>query len=1102
MDKVHVQSEDIVDILKEKGFDPGTSTEGYLCFLWDLYQIAESKLQVSTNSLEELKLQQAQEMKEVESYVAHIRSLTEEREALTTDFEKENIQLRIEFEKLQIQQDSQLKEVEEMLDQEGLNEIAHSSPSEQIAYLLVERATLLEKLDLLEQKVESRSEHLSDQRQDELEQIHRTLEEELYQQQETMRRTKETLNKTFDEELDKERKMRASVERDLTEAAQRLTMAHDEIRKLTDDLLIKKKELNELEQIMQKKQEDNDALQQELTDLRDNDSFELQKAKEHNSRLDKEILALRQRVRSLDSERKKHMEQCEKSNSDSTSSTSAPLNLQDNPELHKKCKLEVEGRESQNKLLQHKLQKLHSEYDDIVERNEELESILGETQNQTKEQVDYLECEIAGLQRTIMNLEAELTEMAEQREIKEEMLASAQKESADLKKMSDLQQELETLKTKLKEVNKNLKSKEQENHNLRVKNEQLEREAHLQDSKVSELQGQCKKLQMEIGGQKPSGDVKQTHQQLQDKIKTLEKERETMSSAQEYKKKCEILQRQFQEEMEEVRSLREENLQLRQEVTAARQDLQSKREDNSRFRQEVSRLQDLLSKPPDVGNGAKPLTGNSLIQQQYEEIRQLRQDLHRVQNVCSSAEKELRYERDKNLDIKKQQILLQKENTKLTAELNQVKQKLAALTASCTGLEVDLEQRQHVMKEMELQLLRRTQTAKALCSWQEKLEHEKCRAVEAEKLVLELEQQLRASRHQVLLLETQNAERRHLEEELKKTRENEAKLKVQLQDEQLKRKILDQNFEELKLEIKGLHDKEISLTQNNCALQLKLHQLQSLRQHMDDEKMSTTAERTHLESSNQKLLEELSQVQEEKEQLHKEYDKLSKKLDDYIRKYNERQLRYKAKLSQAKEIHLSEGNQKDLRIKELEMELAFSRSQAEKEQQWISRITADNENLHQEKRHLLQKITEYEASDRNHKWKLLSVQNRADILDEENRQLQESLLQLYNQVASLERVLKKLQSLNLADITKVMTPECLLRPDAILNNSSSEIKPASSPVMSEVIDATKLQQSPEIPMTLSLLDTLEVGYLNVASPGIPNSSLEPPVTPEPCTDNV
>ncbi|XP_073441613.1 coiled-coil domain-containing protein 30 isoform X2 [Dendrobates tinctorius] len=1102
---LQVQSEDIVDKLKEKGFNPGTSTEEYLCFLWDLYQIAESRLQASTNSLEELKLQQAEEMKEVENYVAHIRNLTEEREALTTDFEKENIQLRIELEKLQILQDSQLKEVEEMLDQEGLNEISHSSPSEQIAYLLVERATLLEKLELLEHKMDSRSEHLSDQkRQDELEQIHRTLEEELYQQRETMRRTKETLNKTFDEELDKERKKRANAERDLNEAAQRLKMAHDEIRKLTDNLLIKKKELIELEQIMQKKEEDTNALEQEFKDLRDNDSLELQKAKEHNSRLDKEILALRQRVRSLDSERKKYLEQCEKSNSDSTSSTVGPINLQDNPELHKKCKLEVEDKECRIKQLQHKFQKLQSEYDDIVERNEELESIVGETQNRTKEQVDFLECEIAGLQRTIMNLEAELTEMAEQREIREEMLASAQKEIADIR-LSDVQQELEVLKIKLKEVNKNRKSKEQENHSLEVENEKLGREKQLLDNKVAELQDQCKKLQMQINDQKSLGDIKLVYQQLQDKIKTLEMEREAASSAlSEHKKKCEILQRQFHEEMEEVRSLREENLQLRQEVTTARQDLQSRREDNSRLKQQISRLEDQVSKPPNVANGTEPLTGDSLIQQQYEEIRQLRQDFHRVQNVCSSAEKELRYERDKNLDIKKQHILLQKENTKLTAEVGQVKQKLSSMTAACTSLEVDLEQRQHVMKEMELELLKRNQTAKALSSSQEKLEHEKYRAMEAERMVLEVEQQLRASQHQVLLLETQNAERRHLEEELKKTRDSEAKAKVQLQDEQLKRKILDQNLEELQLEIKALHDKEISLTENNRSLQLKINQQESLRQHMDDEKMSTAVERTHLEKTNQKLLEELSQVQEEKEQLHKEYNKLSKQLDDYIRKYNERQLRYKAKLSQAKETHLCERNHRDLHIKELEMELVFSRSQAEKEQQWISRITADNETLHEEKRHLLQKITECEASDRNHKWKLLSVQNRADILDEENRQLQESLLQLYNQVASLERVLKKLQTFNLVDITKVMSPECLLRPDAILNHSSTKIEPATSPVMSKVMDATELEQSPEIPMTLSLShsDTLEVGYLNVASPGVLITSLQPLVTPEARTDNV
>lgn len=53
--------------------------------------------------------------------------------------------------------EAHLKEVEEMLDQEGLAEISHSSPSEQIAYLLVERATLLEKLESAERKLDSQS---------------------------------------------------------------------------------------------------------------------------------------------------------------------------------------------------------------------------------------------------------------------------------------------------------------------------------------------------------------------------------------------------------------------------------------------------------------------------------------------------------------------------------------------------------------------------------------------------------------------------------------------------------------------------------------------------------------------------------------------------------------------------------------------------------------------------------------------------------------------------------------------------------------------------------------------------------------------------------
>lgn len=44
-----------------------------------------------------------------------------------------------------------------MLEQEGLAEISHSSSSEQVAYLLVERVTLLERLETAERKLNTQT---------------------------------------------------------------------------------------------------------------------------------------------------------------------------------------------------------------------------------------------------------------------------------------------------------------------------------------------------------------------------------------------------------------------------------------------------------------------------------------------------------------------------------------------------------------------------------------------------------------------------------------------------------------------------------------------------------------------------------------------------------------------------------------------------------------------------------------------------------------------------------------------------------------------------------------------------------------------------------
>ncbi|XP_053546964.1 coiled-coil domain-containing protein 30 [Bombina bombina] len=1080
MDKEHFCLEEIQRKIKQEGLNPGASAEENLRILWTLYQGTQLKLQSATNSLDQLKLQQAEEMKEVESYVAHIRSLTEEREELTTDFEKENIQLRIDLEKLQFQQESQLKEVEEMLEQEGLSEISQSSPSEQVAYLLVERATLLEKLDILEQKLDSHLESLSGiKRQDELEQIHQTLEEELYQQHESMKRTKETLNKeqlssiqnpwkklfgirkmsancsTFDEELNKEKKMRECVERDLNEAAQRLQMAHDEIRRLTDDLLIKKKEATELEHILQERQK-------EIETLHENEQSELQKAKEYNNRLDTENLALRNRVRFLDSERKKYMEQSEKSDSESRGTMLTSQNDQDNELLHKRCQLEIEQRESTIKELVYLQQKLQREHDETVERNEELESILGETQNQTKEQIHYLECEIEGLQRRIKLFEEELVRQPERKKELSAIDGSANTGSEtstgflqmienNEEKVKDLESKLTEereqrvklaldLKTAQKTVQaekeactselqklqaemKNLENAKSENKMLHLQNEKLGEENSLHQRKMLDLTEECRRLQTALDEEKSLKEMLAAKEQMfqeSGKIKeNMQSEAEEMGvKLLESRKKCELLQKQIYEDTKEKQNLWSENLLLKGEIKILRQELRVKREEISTIKQEMSDVQNNSSMSQSLLDGGEEairtsLAGDALIQQQNEEIRQLRQDLHRVQHVCTSAEKELRYEREKNLDLKKQHMMLQQENIKINGELNQVKQKIPDITATCSSLEEDLDKKRQKVKELELELMKQSQTYKLYNNWQEKFEKEKNRALDAEKQVLELQHQLRASKHQLLLMETQVTERKHLEDELKNARESETKLRTQLQDNQLKVKLLDQRLDDLKQQIKVLRDKENVLVQNNSALQFKLHQQESRLQALDDEHNAAAKERVYCENNIQKLSAELSQIQLENERMHKEYNNVFKQLDEYIRKYNEKQLRHKTKLYQAKEVNVNEVNKRDMRIRELEMEISLAKCQTEKGKERISLITTENHRLHEEKRHLLEKVNEYEAMQSDNKLQLLTAQKRANILDKENKQLLETLFHLYNQIGPLERVIKKIQALNL-----------------------------------------------------------------------------------------
>ncbi|XP_049734932.1 coiled-coil domain-containing protein 30 isoform X7 [Elephas maximus indicus] len=400
--------------------------------------------------------------------------------------------------------EAQLKEVEEMLHQEGLSEITLSSPSEQIAYLLVERSTVLRKLEFVDPNPESQ----------------RCMSSKLPRQ----------FSQSCNKDLETDKTAQNSLERDVEQVA-KTGMAREEIRRLTDELQVKEKEQSKLDSVLQMAQLEKEKLKENLIKLKENGepyskiySVDLQKAKELNQRLNEEILALRNRVRSLDSEKK----------------------------------------------------------------------MLGE--------------------------------------------------------------EVERLKGEIHESQEN---------------EQAENHA------PGKIVGAEQKVQYSSSGEK-------------------------------------------------------------------------------------------------------------LKHQQQEELQQLRQNLLRLQNLCNSAEKELRYERGKNLDLKQHNSLLQEESIKIKIELKQAQQKLLDSAKMCSSLTAEWKHCQQKIKELELEVLKQAESIKSQNNLQEKLAQEKSKVADAEEKILELKQKLEHAQ-KVCLTDTCILGRKQLEEKIKEAIENEAKVKQQYQEEQQKR---------------------------------------------------------------------------------------------------------------------------------------------------------------------------------------------------------------------------------------------------------------------------------------------------------------------------
>uniref|UniRef100_A0A1D5QUL5 Coiled-coil domain containing 30 n=1 Tax=Macaca mulatta TaxID=9544 RepID=A0A1D5QUL5_MACMU len=594
-----------------------------------------------------------------------------------------------------------------------------------------------------------------------------------------MNKTKESHN----EDLEKDKTSQNYLGKGMEQVAKKLGVAHEEIQRLTDELQVREKEQCKLDSALKKAQLEIDKLKENLVKQKENDAADLQKAKEHNQRLDEEILALRNRVRSLDSEKK----------------------------------------------------------------------VLGEM-------VERLKGEVC--------------------------------ESQDNKQLED----------------------------------------HSPGKTV--------------GGEQREQILKMSQE------------------------KNEMFESEWSKE-------REREKQLASGLDTAEKALKAESE--------------------------YPSSGDKLKYNQQGEVQQLHQNLHRLQILCNSAENELRYERGKNLDLKQHNSLLQEENIKIKIELKHAQQKLLESTKMCSSLTAECKQSQQKIKELELEVLKQTQSIKSQNNLQEKLAQEKSKVADAEEKILDLQRKLEHA-HKVCLIDTCISEKQQLEEKIKEATENEAKVKQQYQEEQQKRKLLYQNTDELHRQVRTLQDKENLLEMTCSQQQSRIQQQEALLKQLENEKRKYDED----VKSNQELSEKLSKLQQEKEALREEYLRLLKLLNVHVRNYNEKHQQHKIKLQKVKYRLTNEVELRDKRINEFEDEIGILQHKIEKEKAIQDQITAQNDTLLLEKRKLQEQVIEQEQLIHSNKWTISSIQSRVLYMDKENKQLQENSLRLTQQIGFLERIIRSI----------------------------------------------------------------------------------------------
>ncbi|XP_028742313.1 coiled-coil domain-containing protein 30 isoform X3 [Peromyscus leucopus] len=507
-------------------------------------------------------------------------------------------------------------------------------------------------------------------------------------------------------------------------------------------------------------------------------------------------------------------------------------------------------------------------------------------------------------------------------------------------------------------------------------------------------------------------------------------------------------------------------------------DLQKAREHNQRLDEEIlalrNRVRSLDSEKKVLGE--MYLTSGERANYQHQgEVQQLRQKLNRLQVLCSSAEKELRYERGRSLDLKQHNSLLQEENVKIKIELKQAQEKLLDSARMHSSLTAEWKHCQQRVKELELEGLKQARSIKSQQSLQEKLAWEKSKVADAQEKILDLQQKLDHA-GQVCLSDACVLLKKQLEEEIKESKSNETRLQQQLQEEQQRRVVLDQDMNELQRQVRTLQDKE---DQREAA---SSQQQETLCQQLESEKRKCE----EYVKSNQELSEKLARLQQEKEALWQEHGQFLEQLGEHVRNYKDKHHCHKVKLQKVKDRLTHELEIRNKRIKELEDEVGKLRQKIEMEKAFQDQIMTQNDILLLEKRKLLEQVTNQEELICSNKSTISAIQSKVFLLDKGNQQLQENCVRLMQHISLLERIIRNIQ-IRRTEETMISDNAAFEILRKMLPLQSASFSGTGLVLSAENLQETELHKSEgttavvKSPEPLSCSQNSESGYINVTS---------------------